>query len=144
VALTAGVLYAREDMRVTRTMVTIGDAHYPVAGISGVRITSAPRAVSWAWACGVLFALLAVVSLVRFLVAVASLDGDAALDALFLLVVSLLPVAVAARLVTGRPVQVHTLWLRDAAGEVAAMTSHDVRVVGDVADAISRAAHARG
>jgi hypothetical protein len=88
VALTAGVLYAR-DLRVTRTMVTIGDAHYPVAGISGVRITSAPRALSWAWACGVLFALLAVV-------------------------------------------------------EVAAMTSHDVRVVGDVADAISRAAHARG
>ena len=142
-ALTSGVLYAHEDVRITTTMVTIGEAHYPVSGIGSVRVTSAPRNRSWRWACGAVIALLTAPSLLRFLLAVVGLDGGAALHGLFRAVVFLLAVGVVARRVADRDVHVHTLWLRDGAREVAALASPHLELVGDVADAISRAVHAR-
>ena len=142
-ALTSGVLYAHDDVRVTTTMATIGEAHYPVSRIGSVRVTSAPRNRSWGWTCAAVVTLLAAASLLRFLVAVVGLDSDRPLDALFRAVVFLLAAGVVARRVADRDVQVHTLWLRDGSREVAALTSSHLEIVGDVADAISRAVHAR-
>lgn len=143
VSLAADVLYAQGEVRVTRTMVTIGSATYPVGGISGVRVTSARPARPVARVAAVVFAVLAAAAFVRFVaVVVALLPGDA-LTVLFHLVVLLLPLGVALRRIRDGYVYVHTLWVRNGGGESAAFASPDVRVVGDVADAITRAVYGR-
>ena len=143
VSLTADVLYAGDDVRVTRTMVTIGAATYPVSGIAGVRVTSARPMRRVARGCAAVFGSLAAVAFVHFVGVVVGLVGGDALTALFYLVVLLLPVGVALRRIRDAHVYVHTLWVRNGGGEARALTSSDVRVVGDVADAISRAVYGR-
>lgn len=143
VSLTADLLYAGDDVRVTRTMVTIGAATYPVSGVTGVRVTSARPRSRVARSSAAVFGLLATVAFVRFVgVVVGLVDGDA-LTTLFYLVVFLLPVGVALRRIRDAHVYLHTLWVRTGGGESAALVSPDVRVVGDVADAISRAVYGR-
>ena len=143
VSLTADVLYAGDDVRVTRTMVTIGAATYPVSGITGVRVTSARPRRPVARGCAAVFALLATAAFVHFVGVVVGLVGGDALTTLFSLVVLLLPVGVALRRIRDAHVYVHTLWVRDAGGEARALASPDVVVVGAVADAISRAVYGR-
>ena len=141
-SLTADVLYACDDVRVTRTMVTIGGSSYPVSGISSVRVTSARPSRRVARATAAVFALLAAAAFVRFTGIVVGIVTGEAVTTLFYLVVFLLPVAVAMRRIRDGA-YLHTLWLRDARGEVGALVSPDLRTVGAVADAIGRAVYGR-